>query len=211
MPAVRPRDDPAVRRAHILDQAIRVIGERGYYGFTVQELAKACGLSNAGLLHHFPSKDQLFLAALQELETGEIEVMAPLVEAAERELHGERARLALLDVLRTIVVRATGRPELLRFMAELQVEALNPSHPAHQWWRRRDAVVMDLFSRLLGPHVEDPAAIARQLQAMMDGLCLRWLWTDQGFDVAAEWDHALERLVPKRAASRRPRVASARL
>lgn len=203
MPPSPARDDPQARRAHILDQAIRVIGERGFYGFTVQELAKSCGLSNAGLLHHFPSKEQLFLAALQELETREAKFMRPLVEAAEREFHSEGGKLAVLEVLRAIVIRSTLKPQLLRFLAELQVEALNPSHPAHSWWRTRERVLTDLFVRLLGPHVGEPESVARQALAMIDGFCLRWLWTDEPFDVTAEWERALSRLLPELAASER--------
>lgn len=193
----RIRDDPTVRRAQILDQAIRVIGERGYYGFTVQELAKACGLSNAGLLHHFPSKDQLFLAALQELEHREVEIMSPLVEAAARGGEGDGAKQAVLDVLRTMVARSTAHPQRLRLFAELNVEALDPLHPAHGRWRDRERVVTELFAKLLAPHVDEPLTLARLLLAMMDGCCLRRLWAGQAFDAVAEWDRAVARLLPE--------------
>lgn len=190
-------DDPTDRRAQILDHAIRVIGERGYYGFTVQELAKACGLSNAGLLHHFPSKEQLFLAALQELEARETRYMQPLVQAAGEALSGERAKAAVLEVLRAIVVRSTAQPQRVRFFAEMEVEALDPSHPAHDWWRRREVLMTDLFVMLLGPHVDEPAAVARQLISMLEGLCLRWLWSDMNLDPIVEWDRAIARLLPE--------------
>jgi AcrR family transcriptional regulator len=193
----RTREDHTARRARIVDQAIHVIGERGYYGFTVQEVAKACGLSNAGLLHHFPSREHLFLAALHELEAGEAEAMAPLVAAAERARGGDRARQAVLDVLRTLVQRAIARPQLVRFFAEVQVEALNPSHPAHEWWRRRESETMGLFARLLAPHCDDAEAVARQLLALIDGISLRWLWAGQAFDAVAEWDRMIARFAPE--------------
>jgi AcrR family transcriptional regulator len=157
-------------------------------------------LSNAGLLHHFASKEQLFLALLEELESGEARFMGPLVEAAEREAHGDRAPQAVLDVLRTIVVRSIAQPQLLRFLAKLQVESLDPSHPAHEWWRRRERLTTDFFAELLRPYVDDPMSVARQLLAMMDGLCLRWLWADRTFDAVAEWERALASLAPKLAA-----------
>jgi len=52
--------NPEVRREQILEEAISILGRLGYHGFTIHELAERCGLSNAGLLYHFPSKDQLF-------------------------------------------------------------------------------------------------------------------------------------------------------
>lgn len=196
----RIRDDPPARRGQILDHAIRVIGERGYYGFTVQELAKACGLSNAGLLHHFPSKEHLFLASLQELEDREAEIMSPLVAAAERGGEGAGAKRAVLELLRTMVVRSTAQPQRLRLFAELHVEALDPQHPAHGWSRERERVVTELFAKLLWPHVEEPVPVARLLLAMMDGFCVRWLWAEQAFDAVAEWDRAVARLLPELAA-----------
>lgn len=194
-PSPRTRDDPAVRRTQILDQAIRVIGERGYFGFTVQDLAKACGLSNAGLLHHFPSKEQLFLAVLQKLEAGEAEFMEPLVAAAQQQAHLGGAVSAMREVVRTIVARSIAQPQLLRFFAALQVESLNPLHPAHDWWRRRERVTTELFAKLLSAHVEEPASAGRQLLAMMDGLCLRWLWADQAFDLLPVVESAFAKLI----------------
>jgi AcrR family transcriptional regulator len=192
----RSRDNSDARRQLILDEAMRVIGERGY-GFTVQELAQGCGLSNAGLLHHFPSKERLFLAVLQEVEACEAGVMTPLVEAAAQGLRGDAARQAVIDVLRAMVSRSTAQPQLLRLCAKLQVEGLDPSHPAYAWRRRHDVIKADLFTKLIGPHVPDPVSMTRQLLAMIEGLCLRWLAADLSFDVVAEWERALTRLAPE--------------
>ena len=60
------RTDAAVRRAQILDETMRIIGERGYHGFGIQELAKRCDLTKPGVLHHFGSKDQLLIALLND-------------------------------------------------------------------------------------------------------------------------------------------------
>src|ERR1700741_3608955 len=63
---VRRRMDPELRRQQILDEAIRLIGQLGYQGFTVQELALRCSLTKGGLLHYFGSKEQLLVAILEE-------------------------------------------------------------------------------------------------------------------------------------------------
>src|SRR5262245_17520418 len=105
------REDPELRRAKILDEGIRVIGERGYYGFTVQEMAQRCGLSNGGLLHYFPSKDHLLLAVLAEIQAREAEVLAPLVEAAARAPHGEDAKAAVRQLLVSVLARASAKPQ----------------------------------------------------------------------------------------------------
>lgn len=193
----RTREAPEVRRARILEEAIRLIGERGYYGFTVQELAARCGLTNPGLLHYYPSKLDLLLAALAEMEARETEVIEPIVQGAERELSGPQARQAVLGVLRAIMVRGAAKREMIRFLAELQAESLSSDHPAFGWWLRREVAMLDLFTRLLHPFVADPAAIARQTLALIDGLSLQWLRANGGMDLAAEWDRMLLRLLPE--------------
>ncbi|SDO63311.1 transcriptional regulator, TetR family [Klenkia soli] len=46
----------------ILDRAAGLFARRGYGKTSVQEIADAVGLSKAGLLHHYPSKDALHAA-----------------------------------------------------------------------------------------------------------------------------------------------------
>jgi AcrR family transcriptional regulator len=196
-PRSHTRDDPEVRREQIIDHAIRIIGERGYYGFTIQELAQRCKLSNAGLLYHFASKDQLFIAVVQELERREIQVIAPLAAAVERHaLSDTSAAAASLDLLRTMLARGVTRPELGRFYAVLQSESLDKSHPAHESFRLRESKVLELFAKLVAPYVAEPDSTARQLLALMQGLALQWLREDQAFDVVAEWVSAMTAVVP---------------
>lgn len=205
----RTREDPELRRAHILQEAIGVIGERGYYGFKVQELARRCNLSNAGLLHYFPSKDAILVGVLSELEAREIEIMTPLVKAAEKARDGDEPKKAALLVLRTMVVRASAQPELGRLVAELQTESLNPAHPGHSWWESRQTALVDLIVSLIGHYVDPPYARARLMIAMMDGLWLQWLQADQNFDVVAEWESALTLLLPEFGSGGPPRRTAA--
>src|ERR1700741_5612700 len=72
----RVRAKPENRRAQILDEAIRLIGERGYNRFTIQELAQRCQLSNPGLLHYFGSKEDLLVALLEDRDRRAAEVVA---------------------------------------------------------------------------------------------------------------------------------------
>jgi AcrR family transcriptional regulator len=189
----RTREAPEVRQARILKEAIRILGQRGYHGFTVQELAERCGLSNAGLLYHFPSKEQLFVAVVQELEHREIQVLAPLVAVVERT---GAPLTAVIELLHTMVARGSTEPELVRLYAVLQSESLDKAHPAHDSFRRREEQTLTLFAKLVAPHVPRPLSTARQMLALVDGLRLQWLRADQGFDPAAEWVMAVTALVP---------------
>lgn len=53
------------KRGEILDAALAVIGRDGYSRATVREIADAVGLSQNGLLHHFGSKERLFVEVLR--------------------------------------------------------------------------------------------------------------------------------------------------
>lgn len=193
----RVRETPAVRREKILEEAIGLIGERGYYGFTVQELAKRCGLTNPGLLYYFPSKLHVMLAVLEEAETRDSEAFAPIVAAAERNLNAPGGRQRVLDVLHAIMEHGTAHQPIVRLLFGLQAESLDADHPAHQWWRRREQVLGALYQRLLEPYVADPAPVARNLIALLDGLCMQWLRDDLCTDVVAEWKQALKRFLPE--------------
>ena len=52
----------------ILDRAAALFARRGFAKTSVQDIADAVGLSKAGLLHHFPSKEALHAAVLGQAE-----------------------------------------------------------------------------------------------------------------------------------------------
>lgn len=59
-------DTPASRkREQILDAALPIVGHFGLKKTSVEDLAKAAGLSKQGLYLHFASKDELLAAAMQ--------------------------------------------------------------------------------------------------------------------------------------------------
>ena len=189
---VSSRESPEVRRSHILGEAIRLVGQRGSGGLRVQELARRCGLSNAGVLYYFGSKEELLLQMIQELGRREAAVIEPLVRTAERELEqGAPSKRALLALLHTMASRACQSPELGLPLLVLQAEALEPRHPAHRFFRNRDRMAADLFTRLVAPHVKYPVSTAWQLLALMTGLLQQWVGSGRGFDIVAEWDRAV--------------------
>lgn len=49
----------------ILEVANKVIAEKGLTHFTLDEIARDAGISKGGLLHHYPSKDKLIKALIE--------------------------------------------------------------------------------------------------------------------------------------------------
>ncbi len=196
----RVREDPAVRRQQIIDEAMRVIGQHGFNGFTIQLLATRCGISNAGLLYYFGSKDQLLIALLGEVERLETLAMAPLTEAARRCVAPAwESRAARLGLLRTIIERFPDRREIGRFTVILQIEAIDPTHPAHGWFQQRRRAAQALFEEMVTGLALDPQVTTRLLYSLMNGLLQQWLHEDRTFDLLAAWDEGVGRLVPREA------------
>lgn len=193
----RVRAKPEHRREQILEEAVRLIGELGYYGFTIQELAQRCQLSNPGLLHYFGSKEALLIALLVDRDRRDAEAVTSIAGVSRRgETEPTLTLRQVFDLFRATVVRNASQPELVRLYAVLQAEALNIDHPAHDYFTARKARTIDAFARMVAPYVADPRSTALQLTAMMGGLEQEWLRTDGGFDIVAEWDRVAAKLLP---------------
>jgi AcrR family transcriptional regulator len=54
------------KRREIIEQATTVFGEVGYRATSLREVAARCAMSHTGVLHHFPNKEALLQAVLEE-------------------------------------------------------------------------------------------------------------------------------------------------
>jgi len=68
-PPTRPRRTQEERsgetRERLLRAAVDVLSDRGFGGFTMSEVAGRAGVSNGALVHHYPSKGLLVIAATE--------------------------------------------------------------------------------------------------------------------------------------------------
>src|SRR3954447_23080542 len=65
MPPRGPYARGVAKREEVLDAALEVFRRDGYDKTSVREVARATGLSQAGLLHYFSSKEELFVEVLR--------------------------------------------------------------------------------------------------------------------------------------------------
>ncbi|MBE1530683.1 TetR/AcrR family transcriptional regulator [Actinomadura algeriensis] len=164
------------RREQILDTALEVFAGRG--DAPLQEIADRVGLSQAGVLHYFGSREELLLAVLRRRDT--------LDRAA-----GEHAGGPGEAVART-VRHNMDQPGLVRLFVSLSAAATDPSHPAHEFFadRYRDLTATIARGLAAGRRAgtvradEDAEHLARLLVAVSDGLQLQWL-LDPSVDMAA--------------------------
>ena len=82
----------------ILDRAAALFARRGYAKTSVQDVADAVGLSKTGLLHHYPSKDALHEAVLDQAATLGRRVLDQLGDLPPGPARDLRALEVLVDV-----------------------------------------------------------------------------------------------------------------
>ncbi len=82
----------------ILDRAAALFARRGFAKTSVQDVAVAVGLSKAGLLHHFPSKDALYEAVLAQADTLGQQVLDEVRDLPAGADRDRRAVEVLVDV-----------------------------------------------------------------------------------------------------------------
>lgn len=189
------RVEPANRREQILEETLRIVARRGYHGFGISELADRCGLTKAGLLHHFGSKEQLLISLLQDCQAKEAAELSRLFLPAYATAAPAEQRRMFRDTMRLAMERALAQPELMRLGVILRAEAVNSSHPAHALIVERENANRERVVERLSPFLPHAESTARQLLSLMNGLQEQWLREDESFDLLAEWDRALEMLL----------------
>ncbi len=89
------------RRAEILDAATAVFSKRGFSVADVQEIADKAGVGKGTVYRYFPSKEDLFLAAvdhgMRNLKTAVDAAAATAKQPLERIAEGVRAYLTFFD------------------------------------------------------------------------------------------------------------------
>lgn len=177
---VRTRLVPAERRALIIDVAARQIGERGFNSFTLSRLAEECGLTRAGIEHHFASKEALLIEVLRHRD-----------DRDQRAVFGSRApravdEQAMWQLLDDLVRRNASQPEIVRLYTILGAEALDSGHPAHEYFLERTRTARLMLSEAARPWHPDPEVFAVQVLGVLDGLQLQWL-RDPDLDLLGLW------------------------
>jgi AcrR family transcriptional regulator len=182
-------------RARILAIAFELMAEKGYRGTSIAQVAARAGISQSGLLHHFPSKQALLIAVIdyrQEVDSSTLE------DADGNPLLGWAAFDALAELVRT----NSRRPQVVRMFATLCAEALDADHPAHAWIQDHYIMCEQTLVTAIEAGIEagtmhpdmPPATIAHLTVAIMDGLQLQWLAGEGMVDMAAEFEAYVDHL-----------------
>lgn len=182
-------NDEVDRRSAILNAAVECFGTLGYYGTSLQRIATMVNLTKPGVLHYVGSKEGLLTTVLNEMYDRETEdVTADMVREAEP---------LIASMWRKVVAINAKRPKLVHMFSTLSAEALNPDHPAHEYFATREEHVVDVARNIRWrvPDGVDAEQVLRVGFAMMDGVQLRWL-RKPGQDLNAMWAECEDVLFP---------------
>lgn len=190
---LRPRAGTAARRRQVLESAAEVFATRGYTNGSLLQIAEQAGISQAGVVHHFGSKDQLLVAVLEHRDAADV-----------AELEGGRIPdgAALFDHLVRTVELNTRRRGVVQLYAVLSADSVTEGHPAQQWFRARFVGLRQMVVSALHDVVPeaDAGAIesaAAAIVAVMDGLQVQWLLEEGAVDMAATVRMAIDAIVER--------------
>lgn len=187
-----PYAKTAKLRARAIEIGIELFGSSGYNGATLTEVADRLGMSLTGLQHHFPDKDALLTAVLEERDRR---------DAARIE---NRSTLDGLENLIVMLSESEQSPGLIELQCVLAAEATSADHPAHAYFQHRYASLRagatEAFAELaeqgqLSP-VTTPESLATMVIALVDGLQLQWLLHPDAIDVEAEVRTFIHAFIP---------------
>ncbi|GAB2507435.1 TetR/AcrR family transcriptional regulator [Paramicrobacterium agarici] len=192
--AVRPQARTAAKRESILKAALSVFGTRGYNNAALAEIAAEAGMTHAGVLHHFGSKEGLLVAVLKYRDGEETSGVQ-----AREQVEGP----AFLEHMLDTVIENMSRPGVVQTYAVLSAESVTDDHPAQDYFRGRFAglrrkiagVIASMAHRDVDGEVQDAA---NAVIAVMDGLQVQWLLDPDAVDmprtVAMILDELIDRL-----------------
>ncbi|WP_406053473.1 TetR/AcrR family transcriptional regulator [Kribbella sp. NBC_00889] len=163
MAARGPYAKGVAKREEILTAALEVIARHGYRKTSTKELAAAVGLSEAGLLHYFGSKEKLFEAVLRARDEADVDRFD---------------ESDLIAKLTAIIRHNSDVPGLVQLYSTFSAEAGDPQHPSHPYFAERYARLRESLADAVRARQAagtftasaDPELIATVLIALSDGL-----------------------------------------
>jgi AcrR family transcriptional regulator len=157
------------RRQQILVAAQRLLRRHGWRGVTLGQIAREAGVTSAGLLHHFASKEDLLHAALDARD-------------AYDESHADMSGDIVVEVRRA-GARIQEVPDLVGMFAVLMMENIDPDAPLHSRFVDRYRAAVDIVARVIRAGQRagryrtdlDPAIKAVEIVAFINGMESLWL------------------------------------
>ncbi|MEV0674256.1 helix-turn-helix domain-containing protein [Mycobacterium sp. NPDC050441] len=157
------------RRQRILSVAEKLLARNGWRNTSLAQIAREAGVTSAGLLHHFESKEQLLNAVLD-------------IRDHDDDVHADRSG-DLADEIKRVADRFVRAPELVGTFTVLLVENIQPDAPLHDRLLKRQQAARDIVADIItrgqldGRYRSDfdAATKAVEILAFINGMETSWL------------------------------------
>ena len=158
------------RRQRILAVAERLLARNGWRNTSLAQIAKEAGVTPAGLLHHFESKEQLLNAVLDARDEDDA-------------IHADYQSGDLITELSRVPERFDRAPELVGTFTVLLVENIAPDAPLHDRLHKRYRGAIDILTEIIqrgqrsGKYRSDCDAAKKSVEilAFINGMETLWL------------------------------------
>jgi AcrR family transcriptional regulator len=182
-------------RANILSAAQKLFAKSGYDGTGVAEICTTAGVSKGAFYHHFQTKQDVFLALLEDWLAGLDRGIQTILGGA---LDAPRALVKIASLSPMVFSAADGR---LSMFLEFWTQASH--HP--QFWQAAVAPYrryQELFQHIVQRGIDDgsllpvdAATTSRLILATVMGLLLQGLFDPDAADWAGVTQHSMQILV----------------
>lgn len=115
-------------RGKLLREARDQFADKGFYGTSINDVAAKLGLSKQGLLHHFPTKEKLYGAVLEEATDA---VMQRFEKSATSAENPEGKMMAIIESFATLDDELVG---VSRLMVRELLDNLHRAGQSHRWY-----------------------------------------------------------------------------
>ena len=173
----KPTRDPENTRGKILDAALGIFASKGYHDTRMDEIVGESGTSKGSIYFHFPNKERLFLALVDQF--------ANLLERKVTESIGQQQEgMARVAAALEAIVETFGRYR--RPAKLLLIQAVGLGSPFEQ--KRQE--INDRFARLISIYLQEAVAVG-EIEALdidvvsyawmgaINAVIIRWVYTGE--------------------------------
>jgi AcrR family transcriptional regulator len=161
-------------RERILDAALSVFARKGYHRALVDDIVRASATSKGAVYHHFPNKEAVFLALVDDFA-------ARLAAAVAAEVACRQGALAKVEGALTAALTTFADNERLARLILLEAVSLGPTY------QTKRAEVTDRFASLIQAYLDE--AVADGSLAPLDTRVATLVWLGAVNEIVVQWLH----------------------
>ncbi|MDR3568220.1 MAG: TetR/AcrR family transcriptional regulator [Syntrophobacteraceae bacterium] len=161
-------------RLKIVRAAVKLFARQGYHKTTINDLARAIGLTSGAIFYHFPNKEAVLGGVVDWLERG----MHVYSDIADNAAQGSLAMVE--EVLRVMCSHFSRNPEATICLAALATELAGAAHPMETRLKQIYKIFVDSLANRLkdNKNVTNPEAASIAFIGAVQGIAVQGLLRD---------------------------------